>query len=109
TQPSECEIRWTHDSSAGNSRRYSRSGSGRSAMVSGVLALRGLLRGPLREHLVADVPQLGEEPLLEAVREQLRRLALERRRAGPDDAIDQHQVALPPGLEQLVVVDQALA
>src|SRR5688572_26055331 len=126
TQPSECEIRCTHCSSAGNALRCSSSESATgsaamacvttaaprlagSAVVAGVLTSCLLLRRPLGEHLVPDVPQLGEEPLLEAVREQVGRLALERRRPGPDDPIDQHQVALAPDLEQLIVVDQPLA
>src|SRR3954469_16412319 len=60
TQPSECEMKWTQSSSAGNFARHASSGSSVIAMI---LALGRHLRGPLGEHLVAHVPQRREEPL----------------------------------------------
>src|ERR1044071_1002901 len=80
-----------------------------SSVVPRVVALGGLCCGPFAENLVANVPQLGEEPLLHAMRKQIAVLAFERRRAGADDAIDEDEVAVAPGLQQLVVVDEALA
>src|SRR5215470_7335593 len=102
--PSECEIMCTHPSSDGNSLRHSRSLSV-VAMVASLLehALR-----PLREDLVAHVPERGEEPLLHAPLEELRGLAFQRRRPGADDAIDQHEVPLAPRLEELVEVEERL-
>src|SRR5689334_4423428 len=81
----------------------------RSSVVPRVVALGGLRCGPFAEHLVANVPQLGKEALLHAVRQQIAVLAFQRRRAGADDAIDEDEVAVAPGLQQLVVVDEALA
>src|SRR5262245_45688574 len=80
-----------------------------SSVVPRVVALGGLRCGPFAENLVANVPQLGEEALLHAMRKQIAVLALERRCAGADDAIDEDQVAVAPGLQQLVVVEEALA
>src|SRR5262245_62122139 len=110
TQPRECEMRWTHCSRAGNCARYSsRLSATGSAMVARILSGRLGRAGPVGEDLVADVPQPREEALLHAVGEEVGVLALERRRAGADDPVDQHQVAVAPGLQQLVVVDQPLA
>src|SRR5437588_9664251 len=76
-----------------------------------VAALRtvGMLFGPLREQLVAHLPQLREEQMLETFGEQLRRFALERRRARADLPVDQRQMSLPPGDQILVEVEQRLA
>src|SRR6266702_3985563 len=102
--PSECEMRWTQPSSDGNSRRH----VSRSSVVAMVLPLHEHALRPLGEDLVADLPQGREEALLHAALEQLGRLALERRRARADDAVDQHEVALAPELEELIEVEQRL-
>ena len=69
----------------------------------------GVRLGPLGEQLVAHLPQLREEAVLHALGEQLRRLALERRRAGADLTVHEREVPLPPPLQVLIEVDQRLA
>src|SRR5262249_30577385 len=102
--PSECEMRCTQLSSDGNSLRQ----ASRSSVVAMVPSPLEHGPRPVGEELVAHVPERREEPLLHAALEELRGLALERRRARPDDAVDEHEMALPPGLQQLVEIDERL-
>src|SRR5262249_17402311 len=103
--PREGEIMWAQPSSHGNSLRPATRSS---SMVSMFAPLLEHAAGPFGEDLVPDLPQRREKALLHAALEELGGLAFERRCARADDAVDEHQVALPPELEELVEVEQRL-